>query len=93
MFVSRSSSASEASISEDEDLEDHEPVTSTVPELTGEDIPTMLKSDRPSWLYRRSRSRSPVEELDKKRRVVTTRQEGARSFKPDLVARKNEVCL
>ena len=78
--------------------EEDEPVTSTVPELTGEreqDIPTMFKTDRSSWLYRRSRSRSPMAEEAgerKKGRVVTTRQQ-APGYKPLLVTRKNEVYI
>jgi hypothetical protein len=76
--------------------EDDEPVTSTVPDLTGPDIPAMLKSDRTSWLYRRSRSRSPREEEGgekrKESRVVTT-QQPSNTYKPQLVTRKNEVRL
>ena len=78
-----------SSASETESEED-EPVTSTVPELTGEDGSALFKSDRPSWLYRRSRTPSPKEDLDN-RRVVTTLQEGRSSYKPNLVSRKNEV--
>ena len=42
----------------DSDTE-NEPVTSTVPELAREEIPPDIKSDRPSWLFRRSQTPSP----------------------------------
>lgn len=93
--LSRFSSVSGSEMSQSEE---DEPVTSTVPELTGEDIPAMLKSDRSSWLYRWSRSRSPKgEEVGKRGRLVTTRQQAPsykpQSYKPHLVTRKNEVCV
>lgn len=72
--------------------DEDEPVTSTVPELTGErGEEPVIRSDRTSWLFRKSGSRSPPRDEDtRRRRVVTTRQQ-APSYQPYLVSRKNEV--
>ncbi len=79
------------SSSEESDSE-KEPVTSTVPELETEAIPDDLKSERSSWLYRRSRTPSPPAGGGERRkqRVVTTRQTTA-SRNPHVINRKNEV--
>lgn len=77
--------------SSEESDSDKEPVTSTVPELETEAIPPEIKSNRPSWLYRRSRTPSPAPSAE--RRVVsTTTRHVAGSYNPNIVNRKNEVC-
>ncbi len=88
-----SCSSSSSSESDEGSNSENEPVTSTVPELEGEQLPPELKSNRPSWLYRRSRTPSPTMEADRKEeKVVSTRQPTtAASYKPKFVSRNNQV--
>lgn len=76
-------------------------MTSTVPDelMAGEDLlpPDIAKSDRTSWLYRRSRTPSPRRgedeggARDRKGHGLVSTRAPPQSFKPNIVDRKNEV--